>query len=357
MRGILASPLPKLYTFLVLGKAAVVIYAVLATRSPDTIQLMAVKWDAGIYQTIATQGYQSPSSYVFSPIYPALIKLAYMVIGSTWVSAYLVTNILSFIFPFLLYRAYGYGTAFFATMFPTYLLFGTIPYSDVIALIFLAACFLLLARDRVSWASAAASDAILTFFNLVWVLPSFLIPLFANRNWKNILFYTLPILTGGVIVLWLKIETGSYFDFVKLEAPWGVQFANPIKQAYYLLCSNPPNSFTCQPWEADGVFLPPAYWLLRNIAFEAFYIFGAFYLLKTTVKYRVFFCAYCLSVTIPLMFWTGFVALSIPRLLLPAFPVFIGYSSLFKKHEIPYAAVCIALAAAFSIMQYLAYFS
>lgn len=353
-----SSPVLRLVSFLSIGKAIVLVYLVLAAKSLDAVQLMAMKWDGGVYNTIAMRGYETSSYFVFSPIYPALISVITLMIGSTWVSSYLITNLMSFIFPLLLYKAYGYRTAFFAEMFPTYLLFGTIAYSDVIALVFIAGCLLLLMKDRISPASAAMSVAILTFFNLAWVLPSFLITLAANRRWRDLLlFYVLPVVTGGLIILWLNAETGVFLDFVKLESPWGVRIVNPITQAYYLLCPSGTGSFTCQPWEADGVFLPPLYWLLRNIAFESFYIFGAFYLLRTRSKHRVFLCVYCLSVTIPLLFLTGFVALSIPRLLLPAFPVFIGYSTLLRRYDVAYASIGIGLAAIFAILQYFAYFS
>jgi hypothetical protein len=351
------SPVFRLTIALAMGKVAVFLAVYLVDRSPNLLELIATKWDGGVYETIATRGYATTSFYVFSPIYPALIKLTNSVVGSAWISAYLVTNALSFIFPVLLYRSFGYKTALFAELFPTYLLFTTIPYSDVIALIFLAGCLLLLMKDRVLSASASVSGAILVFYNLAWILPSFLIVLLAGRRWRNLSFYVLPVMTGALILLWLRIETGAYFDLIRLEAPWKMEFANPVTQAIYLLCPTGSSSFTCQPWEADGVFLLPLYWLVRNFLFEVFYLFGAFYLLRTTTKHRVFLCVYCLSVTIPLLFWTGFVALSIPRLLLPAFPVFIGYSSLFKRYEIPYGVLCIGLAGVFSMLQYLAYFS
>jgi hypothetical protein len=356
------SPVFRLVLLLAIGKLAVILAVFLVGPSPpNLLQLMAIKWDGGIYQTIATKGYTSSSLYVFSPDYPSLVRVVNSVVGSAWVSAYLVTNALSFVFPVLLYRTFGFRTALFAELFPTYLLFSTIPYSDVVALIALAGCFLLLLKDRVTFASVCVSEAILTFFNLAWILPSFLFALLEKkrrRQWRsNLFFYVVPLMMGGLIAVWLKAHTGAYLDIEKLEAPWGVTFVNPITQAVYLLCPNGTGTYTCQRWEADGIFLPPLYWLVRNVLFEAFYVFGAFYLLKTAVRFRVFFCVYCLSVTIPLLFWTGFVSLSIPRLLLPAFPIFIGYSTLLKRYQIPYAILCIALAGVFSVFQYLAYFS
>jgi hypothetical protein len=108
-----------------------------------------------------------------------------------------------------------------------------------------------------------------------------------------------------------------------------------------------------------GIPLPPAYWLVRNILFEVFYMFGAFYLLRTGTKHRKFLCVYCLSVSVPLLFLVGFPALSIPRLLLPAFPAFVSYSALLKERDLRYAylALNLELAAVVSVIQYFAIFA
>ncbi len=360
LRNAWASPVLRLILLLAVGKVVVFIAVYPFDPSPDLLHLMATKWDGDFYQIIATQGYGPSAPYVFSPLYPALIRAVYYALGSAWVSAYVVTNALSFVFPVLLYKAFGYRTALLAELFPTYLLFTTIPYSDVVVLVFLASSILLLMKDRVLSASATVSAAILTFFNLAWTLPSFLVALLdTRRRPRDLLFYGLPLVTGALIVLWLRAETGAYLDLIRLEAPWGVKLANPLTQAYYLLCVNSPGSYTCQPWAADGLRLTPPYWLVRNICFEAFYLFGALYLLKTGAKHRVFLCVYCLSVTLPLLFWVGFVALSVPRLLLPAFPVFLSYSVLLRgrKLEVTYVVLCIGLAGLFSVFQYLAFFS
>lgn len=359
LRSLWASRVFRLVLVLAIGKAVVILAVFFFENPASVLQGMGTKWDSNYYEIIATQGYGPSAPYVFSPVYPAIIKLVYSFIGNAWVSGLLVTNSLSFVFPLLLYKAFGYKTALFAELFPTYLVFTTVAYSDVVALVFLASSLLLLMRDSVIKSSIGLSGAILTFFNLAWTLPSFLFALLAKGRLRNLLFYTLPLVTGGLILLWFKIATGDYLGFVRLESPWGVGFANPLAQAYYLLCPSGQGSFTCQPWAVSGILLTPTYWLVRNLLFEAFYLLGAFCLLKTELKYRVFLFAYCLSVIVPLLFFVGFPALSIPRLLLPAFPVFVGYSTLLKgkRSDKIYLVLCLGLAASISVIQYLSYFS
>jgi len=359
LRRLWASRVFRLVLILAIGKAVVILVVFFFESPASVLRGMGTKWDSNYYEIIATQGYGPSAPYVFSPVYPAIIKLVYSYIGNAWVSGLLVTNSLSFVFPLLLFKAFGYKTALFAELFPTYLVYTTVAYSDVVALVFLASSLLLLMRGSVIRSSMGMSGAILTFYNLAWTLPSFLFALLAKGRLRNLLFYALPLVTGWLILLWFKIATGDYLGFFRLESPWGLGFANPLAQAYYLLCPSGQGSFTCQPWAVSGVLLTPAYWLVRNLLFEAFYLFGAFCLLKTELKYRVFLFAYCLSVLIPLLFLVGFPALSIPRLLLPAFPVFVGYSTLLKgkRYDIIYLVLCLGSAATISVVQYLSYFS
>lgn len=287
-----------------------------------------------------------------------MIRLVYYLVGTAWASALLVTNSLSFVFPILVYKTFGYRTALLAELFPTYLVFTTVAYSDVIALVLLALSLMFLMKDRLLKSSIALSGAIMTFFNLAWTLPSFLLA----PEWRasrKLLFCSFPFVAGGLILLWFKVETGDYLSLLRLESPWGVGIANPLAQAYYLLCIGGQGSFTCQNWEVLGISLTPTYWLVRNLAFEAFYLIGALYLLKTQAKFKVFLSAYCVSVTIPLLFFVGVPAMSVPRLLLPAFPVFVGYSNLLKGRRLVgiYFVVCLALAATVSIIQYFALFA
>jgi hypothetical protein len=356
------SPTLGLLGFLAAGKMAVILSIFMFAHTPNVAQViqgLGTKWDSNYYEIIATHGYNMTSGpYVFSPVYPLAIRALYLLIGNAWAAALLITNILSFVFPILLYKTFGYRTALFAELFPTYLVYTTVAYSDVIALLFLAACFLLLMRNRVTGASAALSGAIFTFYNIAWTLPAFLLTLRRGRRLK-LLFYIIPIITGTAILFWFKLETGDYFSLLRLEAPWQVGFANPLAQVEYLLCPSGAGAFTCQSWQLFGISLPPLYWVVRNMAFEAFYVIGALYLLKTAAREKVFLSAYCLSVIIPLLFVVGLPALSIPRLLLPAFPIFVGFSEMLKgkRSVTAYVGSCYGLAVLISLIQYFAFFA
>jgi hypothetical protein len=350
----------RLAALLVVGKAVVILAVYALDPSTGIIRVMGSHWDSDYYEIIATGGYGKDAPYVFSPVYPALIRLVYLLVGNAWASGLLVTNALSFVFPLLVYRTFGYRTALLAEVFPTYLVFTTVAYSDVVALVLLAASISLLMRERVTGASLFFSAAVLTFFNLAWTLPSFVFALLRRRRLRNLLFYVAPLATGLALILWFKHATGQYFPLVQLEKPWDVGFGTPLQQAEYLLCPAGHGSFTCESWAVDGVVLRPAYWLVRNLLFEAYYIYGALYLvLRTKLEHRVFLSAYSLTVIVPLLFMLGTPALSIPRLLLPAFPVFVSYAERIKgRWQLSvYVVVCLVLAGVISLIEYFALFA
>ena len=317
---------------------------------------MSTRWDTSIYQTIATQGFTQINQYVFSPVYPTFIKGLNFLIPSAWVSALIITNIISFIFPLILYKTFGFKTAFLAVLFPTYLVYTTIPYSDVIVLVFLAFSIFFLLREKIIASSITISMAIVSAFHIAWVLPSFVLSILKTKRIKNLVFWIVPFAAGGIILLWFKLRTGDFLKYFSLEKNvWSVRFSTPLTQAKWLLSGN----FTSEFSTLIGVPLPPIYWLIRNLLFEAFYLIGAVYLLFTENKQRVFLFSYCVLSIIPLLFVTGIPAISIPRLLLPAFPIFFGYTTLIKKdwHYFIYLAICLLVTAWISISQTYSFFA
>jgi hypothetical protein len=128
------------------------------------------------------------------------------------------------------------------------------------------------------------------------------------------------------------------------ENGWGTQIVNPLTQIKWILNTDGQGWFSNQGWKILGVSLPPYYWLLRNIIFAAFYLLGAYYLNKTEIKHKHFLIILSLSAVIPLFCITGMPAISIPRLLLPAFPIFYGYTTAWgKRGDRVYGAVSLVL--------------
>lgn len=303
------------------------------------VKTLATQWDGTNYLTIAESGYPPFSPYefsklyAFSPVFPALIFLGHYLTGSYDVSSLLITNGLSLVVPILVLKAFDFRTALLLEVFPAYLVFTMVGYADVIALFFLALAFICFFKGRYLLTGLCLSGAACVSFALFLAAPAFLLFLLIdrrNRAPRDLLALSLPvILTGLCILTAYQLETGSPFTFFSVERfYWGVSFSDPVSQIRWLFTSYSPGSFVGSYWLILGVRLASAYWLLRNLAFEAFLFVGIFLLTRTIGPRRWLLILYCLSLSIPLLWVVGTPVYSLPRLMLPAFPFVAGYSRL-----------------------------
>ena len=364
-RGCLRSDIFKLFGVLGIGKLVVIAVAFLAYRTSSFLYDMSTRWDSAWILAIAKAGYTnpnisvlsptssallSPNAYAFSPFYPALIRGLALLIGTEWVSALIIANALSFIIPYVIYRTFGFKVALLAELFPVYLVFTTIPYSESVTLLFLTLSVLLALQRRILASSGSLSLAVFSAYAMAFATPSFAIAFLKRYRWKTFLFFVLPVLTGLLILTWFRLVSGSYTTYFTVEAThWHVSVATPLQQAAWLQGKGT---------ESLGFWPFPGGWLTRNLPFEAFYVFGALYLLRMQAENRAFLAAYSLSVILPLFFVIGGPALSIPRLMLPAFPVFVAYASLVRGRYVwLYGAACLSLAVWVAMSQMLYFFA
>ena len=285
-----------------------------------------------------------------------LIRGLDLVVPQAWISAFIITNIASFLFPVILHKTFGFRTALLAVLFPTYLVFTTIPYSDVISLVLLALSVLFILRERILVSSTSVSLAILNFYHLAWTLPAYACEVLRTKRVRVLAFAALPLVSGVLILVWFKITTGNFLTYFSIEkAVWGEGITSPWGQVKWILNG----WFTSQPLDLLGLRLPPVYWLVRNILFQMFYLVGAFLILKTSSQHKGFLFLYALVAIVPLLFMTGTPAISVPRLLLPAFPVFYAYATVMKRreHYAVYAVLSFIVAAWVTISQTYSFFA
>ena len=345
------SDVIKLFAALVTGKLVVFFTALCAYGAANFLYDMSTRWDSAWFLAIANSGYTAPNvlvsspyehtilfpnDFAFPPFFPALIKGLTFLTGTGWVSALLLVNALSFVFPYLVYRTFGFRVALLAELFPLFLVYTTIPYSESLTLLFLALAILLAVRSRVLTSSGSLTFAILSAYGLALTLPSFSLAFIRKYRLRTLLFFVLPLLGGVLILAWYQFVSGSYWTYFTVESThWHVSSGYPWDQATWLL-ETAKHSLGYWPF--------PGGWMTRNLPFEAFYIFGAVYLLRAKTENRVFLAAYSLSVVLPLLFVVGGPALSVPRLMLPAFPVFVGYAFFIRGRYLwLYAGVCLSL--------------
>ena len=291
---------------------------------------------------IARSGYPqwltySPELYAFSPVYPALIVVGRYLTGNPYESAFFVTNLFSFAFPIVVFKSFDFRTALVAELFPTYLVFTTVGYSDAIALFFLALSFLCFYKNRRLFAGLAISASGFVLFNLLSAVVPFVVYMFLfqkNRKWKNYLAISLPAVVAGLSILGAyQVTTGSPFTFFVLEQHfWSVQFASPLDQVEWLFKVYAQGSFNGSFWVIFGLRITSIYWLVRNLLFEAFLFIGIALLTRIKDSRKWLLVLYSVTLSVPLLFVEGTPVYSIPRLMLAAFPFFTGYSGVLTKN-------------------------
>jgi len=364
INGLMRHPRLRLVVYLGLAKLCVFLPPIMIQKSLAGLAKLNA-WDSLIFEGIAENGYIKPEYYAFSPVYPAIIRMLHLSLGLSYsLGAFLATNVLSFVFPLLVYEAFGYTAALLTEFLPTYIVFTTVPYSDVIALIGIGASMVLLLKDKVdARVGACLSLAVTVFYSLTYTLPAYLILAVGggvrssiNRMLK---IYLLPLMSLLGVVLWYRQVHGAFYYFALEHDIWGVSFATPIQQAQWILNTKGTGWFTSQDWYVLGVRLTPTYWYARNLVFEAFYFIGiALLIWKTSHPARLFLAFYCATVEVPLLFIVGTPAISIPRLLLPAYPAVYGYAATINKQWVKvYLAVCIVCTIWVTLSQAYAFFS
>lgn len=303
-------------------------------------------WDSVQYQLIAQNGYttfKGSELYAFSPFYPLLIDAAYRFTGSYVNASLLVTNVLSFAFPLVLLRLFGFRTALLAETFPVYVVFSMVAYSDVLALLFLALGLLFFVERRYLLTGVMVGLAGMVFYDLFAVVIPLAACLVYWAFWRgpslrrlvtDVGSLMLPAVACGLVILaFYWGSTGNPLEFFSLERDyWGVLPTNPVGQVVWLFQGTGAGSFVAMIWNVNGLLISSAYWAVRNVVFEAFTFFGIFLLARMkSYRYRWPMVAYSLSVSVPLLFVQGTPVYSIPRLLLAAFPAFLGYSAVLTK--------------------------
>jgi hypothetical protein len=97
----------------------------------------------------------------------------------------------------------------------------------------------------------------------------------------------------------------------------------------------------------------------KEPALRRLYLGGAVLLFRRKDSFGFFLGVFTLCAVIPNFFFIGTPVLSIPRLLLPAFPAFLGYAGV-MRHKYGYwlyAGVCLGLAGVIAVIQVYSFFA
>lgn len=272
-------------------------------------------WDGGHYLGIAERGYSEKFQYAFFPLYPLTIRLINQVTGNYFIAAVLISVVTTFLGLHLLYRLVlidfdkkiAERTILAFLFFPTSFFLLT-AYSEGLFFFLAVAAFYLLRQKKIAWAIMAASLASATRIVGLALVAGILIDIWGREgiNRKNWYLVFAPL--GFLIYcIYLYQQTGDPFYFITAEDHWQRVLAAPGAGFWETLKSI-----------AGGQVLSSNFNIITDLFFA---IFGVGFAIRAFRFLPSPYALYSLlSVGIPLFTST---LTSMPRFLLPVFPIFI----------------------------------
>ena len=289
-------------------------------------------WDSLRHVRLIKFGYSGAGSdktdIVGFPLYPWTVKLFTFVFGDTLSSAFIVSGLATVAAGLLLYRlvrtdfsdSIGRNSVFFLFIFPTSH-FLHINYNESLFIALTLGCFLAARRDRWLLAGILGALICLTRLNGLVIIPALLAEMFLQyrithrpqRQWLWILFVPIGF---GVFLLLNKYVTGDAFAFItvgretffkSLDMPW-----NGIRGVYQTI------------WSSEK-----AHAQIGGVQEMIFIALGAVSTIicafRLRPSYTVWMAGNWLLITS-----VGFIV-SVPRLTLVMFPIFIIFAKLAEQ--------------------------
>lgn len=300
-------------------------------------------WDGGHFLGIAQAGYSEKFQYAFFPIYPLTIRGVNEITQNFLVSAILISVTSTFLGLQLLYKLITFDfnkkiaerVILFMLIFPTSFYFLT-AYSEGLFFLFVISTFLFLRKGNLFLAAVFAVFSSATRIQGLAVVLALLLEVqlrggFNKKNWYVILS---PM--GALIYsFYLYQNTGDPFYFLQAEHYWQRNLAVPAVSFWETIKSLSQSGFINNHFNA---FLDLIFAIFGvGLAVRAFRFLPS--------SYSIYILA---SVLFPLFTPT---LSSMPRFLLPIFPIFILIALTKNKFfTFGYQLISIMLLSAFTIL-------
>ncbi len=300
-------------------------------------------WDGGHFLSIAEHGYIEKYQYAFFPLYPLLISLINNFIHDYLIAALIISITCSYLTIHLLYslvsldfdKKIAQKVILFLLIFPTsfYLLTG---YSESLFLFLTIGTYFFARKKKLLTATVLASLATATRLVGLAVAVGLLVEVLTTtglnrKNW----YVVFSFLGFGIYCLYLYKTIGDPFYFLVAEQHWQRNIVVPVFGFWETIKSLSQPAFITEHF---NVFLD-----------LVFAIFGTGFVIRTFRFLPPSYSVYSLiSILIPLFTPT---LSSMPRFLLPIFPIFILVALIKKDYlNFAYELVSIMLLSAFAIL-------
>lgn len=300
-------------------------------------------WDGGHYVGIAQYGYSEKSQYAFFPLYPLLIKAANQFIQNYTLSAVLVSLVATLLavnaFYQLVSMDFGKKLAERSLLplllFPTSFYFIT-AYSEGLFFLLVILTFLFLRKGNLFLATIFAAAASATRLVGLAVVFALIIEVWSRGGFNRKNWYVVFSFSGFIIYSWFLFNaTGDPFYYITAERFWLRSLAIP----------------GIGFWETIKSIATPGF-VEKNTAAFLDLIFAVFGMGMVLRSFRFLYPSYCIyglvSLLVPL--FTPSLS-SMPRFLLPIFPIFILLGLVKNNYvNLAFQMISLMLLATFAIL-------
>ncbi len=221
----------------------------------DIVLALGHQWDSNHFVNIATNWYPSGVEndivFAFAPLYPYMISVVSNYVENYYMAGLIVSNVFYFMSLIAFYfvaRQYmnqtsSYlATTFFAT-FPPYLVYGTVAYTEPVALFFAITSWFFFKRENYHIASLLITLAIFTRYVFVMVVPVYGLIILSRsiRKYKSheparnlidfrILWLLIPTISTILLFKYFESLTGNFFVAFDSHVFFADSMKTPIDQ-------------------------------------------------------------------------------------------------------------------------------
>ncbi len=222
---------------------------------PEILLALSNRWDSHHFLEIARNGYpsgvESDLLFAFAPVYPWMVAIVGQAVGNLYLAGVLVSNtfyflsILAFYKVARMYMDYEKSCllALVFGMFPTYLTYGTVAYSEAPFLFFAITSWYFFKKEQYLPCAILTTLTILTRYISLLLVPIFGVIILSNLIDKykeeksfmkafdlKLLWFAIPAVCVTAVFLYFQSLTGSFFAAFDAHGYFGDILTTPYHQ-------------------------------------------------------------------------------------------------------------------------------
>ena len=222
---------------------------------PELLLALSNRWDSPHFLEIARNGYpsgvESDLLFAFAPVYPWMVAIVGQVVGNLYLAGALVSNAFYFLSLIAFYKVarmyMDYEESCLLSlvfgMFPTYMAYGTLAYSEAPFLFFAIASWYFFRKEQYLPCAIFTTLSILTRLIsglLILIYGAIILSNLADKYKEEksfmkafdfrLLWFAIPVICVTAVFLYFQSLTGSFFAAFDAHGYFGDSLTTPFHQ-------------------------------------------------------------------------------------------------------------------------------